>query len=67
MSGVNAFSYWLGNYAWDLINAFVIIVIAFIMIAAFQTDGYSGVEGLGAVFLLMVNSIDAHLYVRICT
>ena len=53
MSGVSAVSYWLGNYAWDLINAFVIVIIAFLLIAAFQTDGYQG-QGLGAVFVLMV-------------
>lgn len=55
MSGVNTFSYWLGNYAWDLINAFIIVIIAFILIVVFQTDGYKG-QGLGAVFILMVST-----------
>ena len=53
MSGVNAVIYWLGNYAWDLINALVIVILTFLLMAAFQTSGYQG-QGLGAVFLLMV-------------
>ena len=61
MSGVNAFSYWLGNYAWDLVNALIIVIIAFIAFAAFQVDGYKG-SALGAVFFLMVS---VHTYV--CT
>jgi len=54
VSGVNAFSYWLGNYAWDLINAVIIVITAWIAFATFQVDGYKG-SALGAVFFLMVS------------
>ena len=54
MSGVNTFSYWLGNYVWDLINAAIVIAVAFVLIVAFQTDGFKGPQALGAVLLLMV-------------
>ena len=63
MSGVNAFSYWLGNYTWDLINAIVIVIVVFLLIAVFQTDGYQG-QGLGAVLVLMVQCTDT--YVHMC-
>ena len=53
VSGVNPLIYWMGNYAWDMINALIIVVIAFILIVMFQTDGYKG-QGLAAVFFLMV-------------
>ena len=55
VSGVNAIAYWLANYAWDLLNAVVIVIIVFIFIVAFQTDGYTG-QGLGAVLVLMVRN-----------
>lgn len=57
VSGVNGVSYWMANFAWDLINAFAIVIIAFFFIAVFQTDGYQG-QGLGAVFVLMVSRIS---------
>ena len=66
MSGVNAFSYWLGNYTWDLINAFVIVIVVFLLIVVFQTDGYQG-QGLGAVLVLMVYSVQiCTLYIHVC-
>lgn len=54
VSGVHTTSYWLANFAWDLLNAAVPIIITLILFAAFQVDAYSG-EGLGAVFLLFVS------------
>ena len=48
MSGVNTFSYWLGNYVWDLINAVVTVAIMFALIVAFQTDGYKKASGAGS-------------------
>ena len=59
VSGVHTTSYWLGNFAWDLLNAVVPILISLILFAAFQVDAYSG-EGLGAVFLLFVSMHACH-------
>ena len=56
MSGVNAVSYWLGNYAWDLINAAIVVVLTFCIFAAFQVDAFSG-DYLGALFWLMVQYV----------
>ena len=57
MSGVNGLCYWLGNYAWDLLNAVVVVFIVFIAFVAFQTDGYKG-EGLNAIFQVMVSGSE---------
>ncbi|CAI8011243.1 Phospholipid-transporting ATPase ABCA1 [Geodia barretti] len=65
VSGVNAVIYWLGNYAWDLINALVIVILTFLLMAAFQTSGYQG-QGLGAVFLLMVYTCWAGIPLAYC-
>ena len=62
MSGVNTFSYWLGNYTWDFVNALIIVIVSFCIFAAFQVDGYKG-DSLGAVFWIMVTySQAADLY-----
>ena len=53
MSGVNPVIYWLANYAWDLINAAIIVIFSFIIFAAFQVDGYMG-RYLGALFWILV-------------
>jgi ABC-type multidrug transport system ATPase subunit len=53
VSGVNPIIYWLGNYAWDLINAAVIVAVSFIIIAAFQVDGYQG-HYLGSVLCILI-------------
>ena len=53
VSGVNPIIYWLGNYAWDLINAAAIVAVSFIIIAAFQVDGYQG-HYLGSVLCILV-------------
>ena len=44
----------MGNYAWDLLNAVVVVFIVFIAFVAFQIDGYKG-QGLHAVFQVMVS------------
>lgn len=54
VSGVNASSYWLATFAWDLINAFLPSIIVIILFAAFHIDGYKN-ENIGAVFLLIVS------------
>ena len=59
VSGVNPFSYWLGNYAWDLINAAIVVVVSFCIFAAFQVEAYMGTY-LGAVFWIMVRFTRKH-------
>lgn len=53
VSGVQASSYWLATFAWDLVNAFIPAILTVILFAAFQIDGYKG-ENIGAIFLLVV-------------
>ena len=53
VSGVHATSYWLATFAWDLLNAFIPVVLTVVIFAAFQINGYKG-QNIGALFLLLV-------------
>jgi hypothetical protein len=53
VSGVHVTSYWLGTFAWDLLNAMVPALLSFVLFAAFQVDGYTG-DALGGILLLLV-------------
>ncbi|XP_019857855.1 PREDICTED: ATP-binding cassette sub-family A member 3-like [Amphimedon queenslandica] len=55
VSGVNASSYWLGTYVWDLINAYIPAIIIIILFAAFNVEGFEK-ENLAAVFGLVMLS-----------
>lgn len=46
-------SFWISTYVWDLLNSLIPIILAVILFAAFQVDGYTG-DGLAGVFLLLV-------------
>lgn len=52
MSGVDAISFWLATYSWDLINYLLPMLGIIIMFAAFQVDSLK--DDLGAVVLLLV-------------
>ena len=54
VSGVQASSYWLATFAWDLVNALIPAILTVTLFAAFQIDGYKG-ENIGAIFLLVVH------------
>ena len=54
VSGVQASSYWLATFAWDLLNSLIPAVLTVILFAAFQIEGYKG-ENIGAIFLLVVS------------
>jgi ATP-binding cassette subfamily A (ABC1) protein 3 len=66
VSGVNTFSYWLANYAWDLVNAAIVVLITFIIFLAYQADGYKGVTSLSAVFLILVFTCFASIPLAYC-
>jgi ATP-binding cassette subfamily A (ABC1) protein 3 len=53
VSGVQASSYWLATFSWDLINSLLPSILTVIIFAAFQVEGYTG-ENIGAVFLLVL-------------
>ena len=54
VSGVQASSYWLSTFAFDLLNALIPSILTFILFAAFNLEGYRG-ENLAAIFLLLVS------------
>lgn len=58
VSGVHITSFWTSAYLWDLINAFVPIITAVILFAAFPIDSYR--ENIGTVFLLFVSGCYLH-------
>ena len=62
MSGVHVTSYWLGTFAWDLLNVMVPVLLSFILFAAFQIDGYTG-DALGGIFLILVCEYKVHVHV----
>ena len=65
VSGVNPVIYWLGNYAWDLINALFIVLVSFFIFAAFQVDGYMD-SYLGALFWILVCAISYTISLCVC-
>ena len=54
VSGVNATSYWLATFAWDMVNSLPLIILIIIAFAAFNENGFRG-ENLAAIFLLLVS------------
>lgn len=52
VSGVDAVSFWLATYSWDLINYLIPMIGIVIMFAAFQVDSLK--NDLGAIVLLLV-------------
>ncbi|KAM7436905.1 hypothetical protein ABFA07_013407 [Porites harrisoni] len=52
VSGVDAVSFWLATYSWDLINYLFPLLGIMILFAAFQVDSLK--NDLGAVFLLLL-------------
>jgi len=52
VSGVDAVSFWLATYSWDLINYLIPMIGIIIMFAAFQVDSLK--NDLGAIVLLLV-------------
>ena len=59
VSGVDAVSFWLATYSWDLINYLFPLLGIMIMFAAFQVDSLR--NDLGAVFLLLVMTTPVSL------
>ncbi|KJE88968.1 ATP-binding cassette sub-family A member 1 [Capsaspora owczarzaki ATCC 30864] len=53
ISGVDAVSYWLSTYLWDLTNYLVPVSAIMIVIVGFKVDGYSG-ENLALALLLLL-------------
>ena len=53
VSGVDAVSFWLATYSWDLINYLFPMLGIMIVFAAFQVDSLK--DNLGVIFLLLVN------------
>ena len=64
VSGVDAISFWLATYSWDLINFLFPVVGFIIMFAAFQVDSLK--DDLGVIVLLLVimhyNSVPQVFY-----
>jgi hypothetical protein len=65
VSGVHVTSYWLGTFAWDLLNAMVPALLSFVLFAAFQVDGYTG-DALGGILLLLVLTCWATIPIIYC-
>ena len=64
VSGVGAYSYWLSNFLWDVVNYMLPVVGLFILFAAFGTDPYIG-ERFGVtvtIFVLYAWSIIPLMY-----
>ena len=64
VSGVGAYSYWLSNFLWDVVNYTLPVIGLFILFAAFGTDPYIG-ERFGVtltVFMLYAWSIIPLMY-----
>ena len=59
VSGVDAVSFWLATYSWDLINYLFPLLGIMILFAAFQVDSLK--NDLGAVFLLLVMTTPVSL------
>ena len=55
VSGVHASVYWTANWAWDVINFLVPLIVILIIFAAFNIDAFKG-DTLGIVFLILVRS-----------
>lgn len=47
VSGVNAFSFWLSSYLWDMVTYVITIVGIIITFICFQEDGFKTFEELG--------------------
>lgn len=63
MSGVDAISFWLATYSWDLINYLLPMLGIIIMFAAFQVDSLK--DDLGAVVLLLVIVITFNIVIKV--
>ena len=53
VSGVNAFVYWTGSFAWDLCNITVSNIVIIVVVAAFNDPAYTDDGRLGAIFLAL--------------
>ena len=54
-------SYWLPTFAWDLMTAFISVVVSTILFAITRVDAYKG-DGLAAVFMLLVSVWSEYVY-----
>lgn len=63
MSGVDAISFWLATYSWDLINYLLPMLGIIIMFAAFQVDSLK--DDLGAIVLLLVIVITFNIVIKV--
>ncbi|XP_072051924.1 LOW QUALITY PROTEIN: phospholipid-transporting ATPase ABCA3-like [Amphiura filiformis] len=53
VSGLDPLTYWLANFAWDMVNYLVIYIILIILFAAFNLDALAK-ENLGTTALLLI-------------
>lgn len=54
MSGVNSFVYWLSTLLWDYLVHLVIILIIIVALIIFDVVGFSTIEELGHLVLLLM-------------
>ena len=53
VSGLDSFTYWTANFAWDVCNYLVVFIILIILFAAFNLDAFAK-ENLGTTAILLV-------------
>ena len=53
VSGLDNFTYWTANFAWDVCNYLVVFIILIILFAAFNLDAFAK-ENLGTTAILFV-------------
>ncbi|XP_072014244.1 LOW QUALITY PROTEIN: phospholipid-transporting ATPase ABCA3-like [Amphiura filiformis] len=53
VSGLDPLTYWLANFAWDMVNYLVIYIILIILFAAFNLDAFAK-ENLGTTAILLI-------------